>query len=462
MKRLLIFFILFVFVNPLFAQDNLVDVKKEELQKYTEEQLADYKESLVNLLQKSKTVEKTREILTKLSEIGEDPLSISKYLFSKLDQDSINIGGFVHQSYLETTANKLSRQGWRGTEIGINMSGKFSNFFSATAQVAYRPYMSWDNDDDNFKVDYAVLDLHNGAFGNVIGARCGRLITPYGFFNFNNTNPFYRQGITLVRNIYYDYNEEIFQAGDGCGAYLYLTTSNFTASFEYQNTVREDVKDEINYTHDPDLKLDKIKLKDYQHIEIDNTYFALRWNRSKHITEGEITKEYWAKRLPAGTPESFYPTTGFVDVHLILEYYGLQLFHPSFNGDLTYEYQLTHYTLDGNFDEIASEVGMEMKEWTEPRHHLLFRYSYYPWKSQFYSGYSWNPTHTNGTYGTERERTWEKYIGVKYDIFSSLVFRAEYHQAYGVYFLADSINPLDNNERTDRWDYWGTSITYGF
>lgn len=479
MKKLFIFLVLFFITTNIYANIVIPDFKKaEEAIKFTKELINSdriseldtfAKDRLSTIIQSGlgslKSESQKKIALEALAIMNNDPLSVTSWVLENLNADTLTIGGFISQSYYETSANKLPKQGYRGTEVGINASIDATKYLTFSGQYSYKPYMSWENDDDNLFLDYAVADGHIQITNNLVfGVRYGQLLTPYGFFNYHNTNPVHRQGISLYRGIYFDYQPQVFESGRGQGAYVFGSLFGMTYSFEYIDELkREDARDEINYTHAIGLELDEVRMENYKHIELDSRYFAIRWNKARHITEGRITNEYWANTLPAGTPPALYPYLGFVDVHLDIEYQGIQIYHPDLPIDFTYEKHIATYLLNGNFDEIGALLGLEMKEWKEYRHHALLRYSDKDLKTQFFAGYGWNPSFINGTYNSERERTWEKYVGIKNQSLSDeLILRAEYHDVYGVYILADAINPLNNDERTDKWNYWAVSLTYGF
>jgi hypothetical protein len=137
--------------------------------------------------------------------------------------DTVQIHGFASQSYVHTSGNEFFGHSTNMgsldfTEMGLNGSWRPLSQLQASMQLVYRRAGRTDN--QNVRLDFGFLDYSVIADAdNLLGVRGGRVFNPYGLYNDTRDMPFTRPSIFLPQSIYFDINRNYSLSGDGLQLY---------------------------------------------------------------------------------------------------------------------------------------------------------------------------------------------------------------------------------------------------
>ena len=133
--------------------------------------------------------------------------------------DDFQIHGFISQGYFLTSANRVFGSSDRGgsldfTEAGLNGSWRPHPDWQIASQVLFR--RAGAGHDKEVSLDFGLIDYT--PFSSVdyrIGLRLGRFKNPIGFYNETRDVAFTRPSILLPQSIYPDYTRNLSLSGDG-------------------------------------------------------------------------------------------------------------------------------------------------------------------------------------------------------------------------------------------------------
>jgi hypothetical protein len=136
--------------------------------------------------------------------------------------DGFQVHGFLSQGFVKTSANRWfgdSEAGsWDFREIGLNASYQPRPNLLFSAQLLSRT--AGEMYDGGVGVDYALVDYAPIMTADMrIGLRAGRLKNPLGFYNDTRDVPFTRPSVFLPQSIYFDRVRNLELSSDGVGLY---------------------------------------------------------------------------------------------------------------------------------------------------------------------------------------------------------------------------------------------------
>jgi hypothetical protein len=138
--------------------------------------------------------------------------------------DTVQVHGFASQGYIETSGSNdffgSSSDGgsWNYREIGLNGSWRPTPKLQFSLQVVGRD--AGATDDDGLRVDYGFADYSFVSDPDKLwGVRVGRILNPLGFYNETRDMAFTRPSILLPQSIYFDINRNLALSADGLHIY---------------------------------------------------------------------------------------------------------------------------------------------------------------------------------------------------------------------------------------------------
>ncbi|MBL8397747.1 MAG: hypothetical protein JNL84_06315 [Candidatus Accumulibacter sp.] len=348
----------------------------------------------------------------------------------------IQLHGFLMQSLVSTSDNNFlgqtdDRLGRDYREFGVNSSWRLTPEVQLSAGVL--SHSAGGSDDGRLRLDYGLLDwtTHSSETGRG-GIRLGRVKAAYGLYNTTRDVPFTRPGIILPQSIYFERTRNLTVSADGAEIYgeRYddngLLSASFALGLPQAGTEAARVA-LVGIAPNGRLKSDLAP--DFQLLyETTGGKFRLGLTATRlklHYQPGP------GDRLRAGsfelTPLVFSAQYNAENWSLTSEYARRRTsstnFGPAFyNGQATGE----SYYLQGTY-RFA------------PHWEALLRYdAYYANKNDRHGQAFAASTGLPGFTRYARDRT----VGVRYDVTSSLMLRAEVHHIDGTGYLAAQDNPI--------------------
>lgn len=367
--------------------------------------------------------------------------------------ESVQIHGFASQSYLHTSANNFfghsSNMGSLDfTEMGINGSWRPLPQLQTSMQVVYRRAGRTDNQD--LRIDFGFLDytfLANSE--NQVGVRAGRVVNPYGLYNDTRDMPFTRPSILLPQSIYFDVDRNFALSGDG--VQLYGENHSAFGDFYLQ------VNGIYSRASDPTL-VDAIKLGLPGNVNGEPSFVGrlmYEWDQGRvrlGITSADLNASY---NPPRGL-EMLRGKFNFTAPVLLSAQYNAELW------SLTSEYSIRNTSRHG-FDSPSTDSSGES---------YYFQGSY-----RFAEGWE-SYLRYDVYYVDQSDRSGKEYatltglpaytqfakdltFGLRWDVTSWCMLRAEYHHINGVGWISylENTNPEDIRQY---WDMFGVSASFRF
>ena len=368
--------------------------------------------------------------------------------------DSIQIHGFASQSYIHTTGNNFFGYGTNMgsldfTEMGLNGSWRPIPQLQTSMQVVYRRAGRTDNQD--VRLDFGFLDY--SLISDVetsLGIRLGRVVNPYGLYNDTRDMPFTRPSIFLPQSIYADINRNFALSGDGIQVYG-----------EHQSAIGDfllQVNGFYSRTNDPSIKADLAE----------GLGFPGRLNGAPSWI-GRLVYEWDHGRIrlaaTSGDLDAQYQPRGTVDVKTGSLALSPILFSAQYNAEywsLTSEYAIRGVSLSG-FGPLIPNIN-----YTGESYYVQGSYRF----REDLEGYlrydviyddvnDRNGKQAAAGTGSPAYRGFAKDItaGLRWDVTSWFMLRAEYHQVNGTSWLS----PLENQGDTQQhWNMFAISASFRF
>jgi hypothetical protein len=161
----------------------------------------------------------------------------------------LQIHGFLSQGFVKTSDNRFfgpSDDGsWDFREIAVNASYRMQPDLLFSGQLLSRK--AGEMYDGSPRLDYGLVDYTLIMRGDLqAGFRLGRLKNPLGFYNDTRDVPFTRPSIFLPQSIYFDRVRNLVLSSDGGGVYSNMLSD--WGDFYFQlNIGRLDVDKNVEY-----------------------------------------------------------------------------------------------------------------------------------------------------------------------------------------------------------------------
>lgn len=385
--------------------------------------------------------------------------SVYGYSESQFLPDDIQVHGFLTQGFFHTSDNNVYGQSDDGispglTEMGLNVNYQPWDRLRFAAQGLYR--RAGDVDNGSVRLDYGLADLtlfeHDSG---KIGLRGGRIKIPFGLYNETRDVPFTHPTILLPQGIYFDRSRSLLLSADGGSFYaeqrtgfgdfafkfnvgmpsrdlseiktVVLGTQDAQGSFETKPAIATQLSYELNggeymlaisymdlefdYISTPNEKQRKLQplLNSTTHIQ--PLMFSAQYNGEKFTLTGEYEFRW-------NTFGNFAPQGGkFISESWYVE--GSYRILPQLQA--TVRYDMVSIDKDDRGGDGALRLGF-------PRH-------------------------------VAYAKDWV--FGLRWDITSSWMVRADYHRVHGTAWLPQADN-IDPTKTVQDWDLYGLQLSFRF
>jgi hypothetical protein len=385
--------------------------------------------------------------------------SVYGYSESQFLPDDIQVHGFLTQGFFHTSDNNVYGQSDDGispglTEMGLNVNYQPWGRLRFAAQGLYR--RAGDVDNGSLRLDYGLADLtlfeHDSG---KIGLRGGRIKIPFGLYNETRDVPFTHPTILLPQGIYFDRSRSLLLSADGGSFYaeqrtgfgdfafkfnvgmpsrdlseiktVVLGTQDAQGSFETKPAIATQLSYELNggeymlaisymdlefdYISTPNEKQRKLQplLNSTTHIQ--PLMFSAQYNGEKFTLTGEYEFRW-------NTFGNFAPQGGkFISESWYVE--GSYRILPQLQA--TVRYDMVSIDKDDRGGDGALRLGF-------PRH-------------------------------VAYAKDWV--FGLRWDITSSWMVRADYHRVHGTAWLPQADN-IDPDKTVQDWDLYGLQLSFRF
>lgn len=365
----------------------------------------------------------------------------------------LQLHGFIAQGMVNTSGNNFLGKSkddisYDFREIGVNASYRAMPQLLFSAQLM--SHRAGESDDGEPDLDYAFVDwtAFSGNWGR-IGTRVGRIKNAYGLYNTTRDVPFARPGILLPQSIYFERTRKLSLASDGIN--FYADHLSELGTFSAEVSLGYPVIDNASET----AILGKVR-GDF-HTDLTQLY---------QLKYESPSAEYVFAATVVNMGVSYDPST--VDVLKA----GSFLFDPvvlsaQYNAEkwsLTGEYAFRSSRLRGfgAFPDVAQDGESYYLQGTyrvTPKLEMLMRYdvAYSNRDDRNGSEYA---SRTGRPDFTQYSKDWT--LGLRYDVTSEFMVRAEYHNIEGTSILPTLDNPAGPASYEKRWDMWMLLGSYRF
>jgi hypothetical protein len=325
-------------------------------------------------------------------------------------------------------------------EIGLNVSARpFSNL-RLSAQGTSR----WAGEMDKGEpwLDFALADFTFLSDENMrAGIRLGRIKNPYGLYTETRDVAFTRPGVILPQPIYYDIFRKFALSGDGFHLYGEFDVPGGTLDARFIladlpiNNDASSIATFFGPTAGGNLEQDRM-----------TPGFRLLYETANRRWRGAFTY--------ANTSQEYQPAEGELipNSHIQIEPWIVSLQYSDEQWTLTAEYAQRHDTIEmtgiPTSKSVAENWYVQAQYRFLPQWELLLRYDSATADmddpdGNAYAALTGLPTFSRFAH--------DIVAGMRYDVTSSFMLRAEYHHVNGAYWLSPLENPVPGD--LDRhWD----------
>jgi len=366
--------------------------------------------------------------------------------------DEVQFHGFLAQGFFHTSDNNLYGHSDDSvsaglTEVGLNASYQPFAKLRFSTQGLYR--RAGDLDHGSMRLDFGVADwtMLNSDTGR-LGIRMGRVKQPYGLYNETRDVSFTRPSILLPEGIYFDQARSLFLSADGGSFYAdqRVPYGDLHFKFNYGMTLgdNKDLGSALLTT----AAQGQLKARP-----------SLSTQLSYEINEGEyIFAVSYADLLL-----DYRPISGDIfsagKIHL-----QPLLFSAQYNGEkwtlaAEYEYQWLDLTAFGDF--LPKTTILSHSWYVQASYQLLsklqatVRYD----DLEMHYGQVEQSIYMIPSRPLPYARDWM--MGLRYDITTSWMIRAEYHHVNGIAWLPIPGN-TDQSTIATNWDIYGLQLSFRF
>jgi len=371
--------------------------------------------------------------------------------------DNIQVHGFLTQGAFYTSDNNYNGDSdddvsFDQTEIGLNAFWQVSERVDFSVQGLYRKAGKVENGD--VRLDYGMLNvnLFNDE-NNHFGLRLGRIKNPVGLYNETRDTSFTTPSILLPQGIYPERSRSLFVSSDGgqlfskhqLGAGWLSIKLNYGKTHNDNDEIRDQMF--VSYAHgDLDSEdgafIGQIKYS----FQSDKYIFALSY--------ADVTLDY------DHSSKDIFPLTDgtarFAPYILSAQYNGEKI-------SLTTEYYYSENEFR-DFGFLYPDSSPVTTNWyiqgeyrLSHKWQAIMRYDESFLDNDDRSGKNYEAMGAPGHMGFTKDSM----IGVRWDIRSDVMLRAEYHNINGTSWLSSADNP-DRNETKRYWDLFSLQMSYRF
>jgi hypothetical protein len=372
---------------------------------------------------------------------------------SALLPDEIQIHGFLTQGFFHSSDNNVYGQSDDGispglTEIGLNVNYQPLDRLRFAAQGLYR--RAGDVDRGSVRLDYGLADLTLFEYDSgKVGIRGGRIKNPFGLYNETRDVAFTHPTILLPQGIYFDRSRSLMLSADGGSFYAEQRTGFGDFSFKFNVGMLSNDLNEI-----------KTVLLGKQNVHgAFETKPAIATQLSYELNGGEYVFAISYMDMEF----DFNPDPG-EPLSKSTSHIQPLLFSAQYNGEkftLTSEYEYRW----NNFGRFAEQGGKFISEswYLEGSYRILPELQ----ATVRYDAFSMDASDRDGNNAVALKfprhvafaQDWV--AGLRWDITSSWMVRADYHRVHGTAWLPWADNP-EPNKTTQDWNLYAVQLSFKF
>lgn len=368
-------------------------------------------------------------------------------------QDTFQYHGFISQNFVLSSENNFYGNSEKGsfdfTEAGFNVSLRPLTRLGLAAQVLYR--RAGELEDEEVRLDYGIVDFTAlEAVEFRAGLRLGRVKNPLGLYNETRDVASTRPSIFLPQSIYFDRTRNLALSSDGGQAYG-----------EYESPIGA-FSLRVNVgVPTVDKSLEGLTFGRNQPGDLNGNLSYL----------GQLLYEYQSGLVRIAITAASARASYDSEQNDVLQDGDFQfqpyIFSAQYNGErlsLTAEYAIRDTYLKG-FGPLFPNVTTTSESYyfqgayrlTEEIEALVRYDVYYSNIDDRYGGKFERQTNRPGSSRFAKDWT----VGVRWDITSNWMARAEYHRVHGTGWLSDSENP-DSKALDPDWDLFALELSFRF
>ncbi len=379
--------------------------------------------------------------------------------------ENLQIHGFFTQSGISTTDNNMygdSEHSISGDlrEAGLNLFYTPLNNLSFSFQGLYRKAGRVDN--DTVDVDYAFMDINlkNYASGRY-GLRLGRIKNPIGLYNETRDVAFTTPSIILPQGIYFDRSRSFLRSSDGGQLYWEHLTDNGNFNVKVLYGVARNDNDELLKAIIP-YGSSKFSLPEPRgELKSSGSKPSLLTQISYEVNGGE-----YIYALSFADAELTYNPKGNEPFQKGSTQFDMYVLSAQYNGEkitLTGEYKYQENKFK-DFGVLYPDVSPVSGSWyIQAAYRLKYNWQVYGRYDETYSDKNDRNGSNTKLLGNPAHMAYAKstMLGVRWDINTSMMLRAEYHNIDGTSWLTSADNP-DRSQTERYWDLFALQFSVRF
>lgn len=369
----------------------------------------------------------------------------------------LQIHGFVGQSYILTSDNNVFGNSDNGgsfgfTEAGLNVSVRPLPRLQLSSQMLSR--RAGEGTSATPRLDYAVLDYRVYSHEvNQFGIRVGRLKNPFGFYNDTRDVPFTRPSILLPQSIYFDRTRNLGLSADSVQLYGESDVLNLgTVSTQFGVT--------WPLVNDRDTEMAILQSEPPGHLQREASYigrgiFETYDKRLRLAVSGIwLNTDYNPARNDQYGPGAFQFTPIFFSAQYNTE-----------RWSLTSEYALRHFKYNNQFHNPLDGINAYGESFYfqgeyrfTPKWEAILRYDFL---------FADRTDRDGSRYAAETGKSADGQFakdftaGLRWNVTSAFMLRAEYHRINGTGWLSKLDNPNPSNTH-QHWNLFAIQASYRF
>lgn len=373
------------------------------------------------------------------------------------------IHGFASQAYITTSDNDVFGNSDNGgsfglTETGLNASVRPLPRLQISAQMLSR--RAGEGNSGMPRLDYGFLDYRLYSHEvNQFGIRVGRLKNPFGFYNDTRDVAFTRPGILLPQSIYFDRTRNLGLSGDSVQLYSETAVASL-------GTISTQFGVWLPIVSDKDTELSILGALPRGQLNREVSYIGrgIFETNDKRIRLG--VSGIWLNTSYDPESRSNDPV-GSGAFQFSPVYFSAQ--YNAERWSLTSEYAIRHLKYDHNFG--LDNTGKK----SNPVNGLnVFGESFY-----FQGEYRFTPkwegivrydvlfTDRSDRDGSRSAVPHSRFakdimVGLRWNVTSEFMLRAEYHHVNGTGWLSRLDNPASEGPLKQHWDLFAIQASYRF
>lgn len=380
--------------------------------------------------------------------------------------ENLQVHGFFTQNGVYTSQNNMygdSKNSFSGDfrEAGLNLFYTPLSNISFSAQALYRKAGEVDN--DTVDMDYAFVDFKIKDYGSgYYGLRLGRIKNPIGLYNETRDVAFTTPSIILPQGIYFDRSRSLLLSSDGGQFYWehLMDSGNLSLKIIYgitRNDNDELLKAIIPYAAPlipiaPQGELNSTGSKPSTLSQI--SYESNNGEFIYALSYADAELEYDSK---GNEPFKDGATTTF-KMYVLSAQYNAEKF--TLTGE--YKYQKNNFK---GFGQLFPDAKPVSESWyIQAAYRLQHNWQVYSRYDEAYSSKDdRGGTRQSSLTGNPAHMSFARsaMLGIRWDINSSMMLRAEYHNVDGTSWLTSADNP--DRSKTDRyWDLFALQLSVRF